>query len=146
LPYQFPCRHALLGPAPMPADAVTVEQPKHPMYALTTYELRDFRRDLERAIAYFDKQDPYPRHGLTCKPSSMTCWRSRRAGRGRPVPDDRPHDVSGLTTDELERARRDLAVSLALVDPDSPVRVPIVAQLSAIDTELAGRTGSGPDQ
>jgi hypothetical protein len=30
-----------------------VSQPKHPMYALTTYELRDYRRDLERAIAFY---------------------------------------------------------------------------------------------
>jgi hypothetical protein len=27
-----------------------VEQPKHPMHALTTYELRDYRRELEHAI------------------------------------------------------------------------------------------------
>lgn len=44
----------------MTAQPVTVEQPKHPLDALTTYELRDFRRDLERAIAFFDRQDPVP--------------------------------------------------------------------------------------
>ena len=54
----------------------------------------------------------------------------------------RPHDVSGLTAGELERARRELQASLALARPDSPVRVPILAHLSAIDAELAGR-GSG---
>jgi hypothetical protein len=32
---------------PMPADA---PQPPHPLYALTTYELKDYRRRLERAI------------------------------------------------------------------------------------------------
>jgi len=37
---------------------VTVDQPKHPLHALTTYELRDFRRELERTIAFFDRQDP----------------------------------------------------------------------------------------
>ncbi len=31
-------------------EPVTVTPPKHPVYALTTYELRDYRRDLERAI------------------------------------------------------------------------------------------------
>lgn len=31
----------------MPADA---PQPPHPLYALTTYELKDYRRLLERAI------------------------------------------------------------------------------------------------
>ena len=49
----------------------------------------------------------------------------------------RSHDVSELTATELERAKRDLAVSLALVRPDSPTRVPIMAQMSAIDTQIA---------
>jgi hypothetical protein len=43
----------------MPAEIVTAE-PKHPLHALTTYELRDYRRQLEKAIAFFDKQDPVP--------------------------------------------------------------------------------------
>ncbi len=55
------------------------------------------------------------------------------------MPDDRPHDVSGLTVSELERARRDLEVSLALAFPGSSVRVPILAELSAIDAELNQR-------
>lgn len=37
-----------------------VDQPKHPLPALTTYELRDYRRDLERAIAFLDRQTPVP--------------------------------------------------------------------------------------
>ncbi len=52
----------------------------------------------------------------------------------------RPHDVSTLTPRELEQARRELAASLALARPGSPVAVPILARLSAIDTELAART------
>ena len=55
------------------------------------------------------------------------------------MPDDRPHDVTGMTRAELERARRDLEVSLALAFPGSPVRAPILAQLSAIDAALAER-------
>jgi hypothetical protein len=61
----------------------------------------------------------------------------------------RIHDVSGLTAGELERARRDLQVSLSLAWPGSPVREPILAEMSAIDKELAGRTrttaGGTPD-
>ncbi len=34
----------------MPTEPVTVEPPKHPLPALTTYELRDRRHELERAI------------------------------------------------------------------------------------------------
>ena len=41
--------------------------------------------------------------------------------------------------------RRDLAASLALARPGSPARVPILAQITAIDAELAGRSGARPD-
>jgi len=34
----------------MAAEPAAVGPPKHPLYALTTYELRDRRRELERAI------------------------------------------------------------------------------------------------
>ena len=34
----------------MPAEPVPVTPPKHPLQALTSYELRDYRRLLERAI------------------------------------------------------------------------------------------------
>lgn len=58
----------------------------------------------------------------------------------------REHDVSGLTGPELERARRDLQISLALAWPGSPVREPILAQMSAIDAALAARPdGSAAD-
>jgi hypothetical protein len=53
----------------MTAPPQTVEQPKHPLHALTTFELRDFRRQLESAIAFFDHQNPVPpaRHRLQAK-------------------------------------------------------------------------------
>jgi hypothetical protein len=49
----------------MPSTAATqqipaVDQPKHPLHALTTYELTYYRRRLENAIAFLDKQDPVP--------------------------------------------------------------------------------------
>ena len=56
----------------------------------------------------------------------------------------RDHDVSHLTASELEQARRDLAVSLALVRPGSPACAPILAHMTAIDTELAQRTTQQP--
>lgn len=52
---------------------------------------------------------------------------------------DRAHDVSSLTVGELERARRDLEVSLVLAFPGSPVPVSILAHLSAIDAEMDQR-------
>jgi len=39
---------------------MTVDPPKHPLPALTTYEIRDHRRELEQAIAFFDRQTPVP--------------------------------------------------------------------------------------
>ena len=38
----------------------SVNQPKHPLPGLTTYELRNYRRDLETAIAFLDRQTPVP--------------------------------------------------------------------------------------
>jgi hypothetical protein len=60
------------------------------------------------------------------------------------MPDSRPHDVSGMTASELERARRDLLVSLTLAVPGSAVREPILAHISAIDAELAARASRRP--
>jgi hypothetical protein len=58
----------------------------------------------------------------------------------------RDHDVTALTGRELERARRELAASLALARPDSPICVPIMARMRAIDTELAQRSEGWPDE
>ena len=44
----------------MTAEPVNVQPPKHPLHAMTTFELRDYRRQLESAIAFFDRQDPVP--------------------------------------------------------------------------------------
>ena len=61
--------------------------------------------------------------------------------QGSPGPDaGRSHDVSGLTDAELERTRRELQASLAVARPGSAASVPILAHLSAINTELAGRS------
>jgi hypothetical protein len=51
----------------------------------------------------------------------------------------RDHDVTSLTGAELDDARRGLAVSLALARPGSPVRMPILARINAIDAELTVR-------
>jgi hypothetical protein len=41
-------------------QAPSINQPKHPLYAMTTYELRDYRHDLESAIDFFEDQVPVP--------------------------------------------------------------------------------------
>ena len=54
----------------------------------------------------------------------------------------RDHDVSQLTTAELELTMRELRANLSLISPDSPAHVPILAHMRAIDAELAGRAGN----
>ena len=54
----------------------------------------------------------------------------------------RDHDVTALTGRELEQAGRELAASLALARPDSTARIPIIARIRAIDTELATRAAT----
>jgi len=44
----------------MTTDPPAVEPPKHPLYALTTSELSEHRRQLELAIASCDGMDPVP--------------------------------------------------------------------------------------
>ena len=34
------------------------DQPQHPVHAMTTYELRDYRRRLERAVASYAENHP----------------------------------------------------------------------------------------
>ena len=59
------------------------------------------------------------------------------------MPDiNRPYEVRMLAPGQLERARRELRASLALARPDSPARVPIQAQLNAVEAELARRDAS----
>jgi len=54
----------------------------------------------------------------------------------------RDHDVSQLTTAELERAKRELQANLGMITSHSPAHVPIQAQMRAIDSELAERAKS----
>jgi hypothetical protein len=119
---------------PIPAEPVTVEPPKHPVHALTTYELCDYRRELERAITGIAPDTPV-QTDLRRKLNAVMAEQEDRARLAM-----RDHDVTGLTARQLKRAKRELAASLALVRQDSPARVPILAQMSAIETELAGRT------
>ena len=69
----------------MPAEPETVDQPKHPLHAMTTFELRDYRRQLESAIAFFDRQDPVPpaRHRLQAKLDAVTAEQDDRARLAR---------------------------------------------------------------
>lgn len=38
----------------------TVDRPLHPPHQMTTFELRDLRRQLESAVEWFSRQSPVP--------------------------------------------------------------------------------------
>ena len=64
-----------------PSDPPTVNQPKHPLHALTTFGLRDYRHQLERAIVFFDGLDPVPpaRAGLQVRLDAVLTEQDERA-------------------------------------------------------------------
>jgi len=67
----------------MPAEPAAVDQPKYPIHALTTFELRDYRKRLESAIASFSTKNPVPQardqlQGARRQGSRHRRWRAGR--------------------------------------------------------------------
>ncbi len=115
--------------------------PKHPVYALTTFELNERRSALERAIREILPDAAVPEY-LRSDLADVIAEQDERA-RIRQVNrrnDNQDHYcVRQLTTAELERAKRELQANLGLITVDSPARVPIQNHMRAIDAELAER-------
>jgi hypothetical protein len=65
--------------------------PPHPVSALTTSELAYYRRRLENALAYFDKQDPVPaaRAEVQAALAAVRAERDDRARLAAPARQDR---------------------------------------------------------
>jgi hypothetical protein len=70
----------------VPAEPVNVEPPKHPAAQMTTFELRDYRRQLESAVAFFDKKDPVPpaRRRLQARLDDVLAEQAERARLAHP--------------------------------------------------------------
>jgi hypothetical protein len=70
---------------PMSTTPVAIAQPKHPLHALATFELCDYRRQLEQAIASLDHQDPAPsaRAGLQARLDAVLTEQDERARLAR---------------------------------------------------------------
>jgi hypothetical protein len=131
-----------LGTRIMPGEPAAIQPLNHRLHTLTTYELKDRRRELERAITGIAPGAPV-QAALRRQLDAVIAEQEDRARP--PVPDlHRAHDVTGLSSGDLERVRRELTASLALTRPGSPARVPILAQMSAIDTELSERAAERP--
>jgi len=132
------------GPrAPYPAGqrttALTASPGEHCQIGqLATRELDLYGSQLARCLKALGTDAPI-RADVQRELATVRAEQDSRAKPGETRDPGRPHDASALTAVELERTRRELRASLALARPDSPTRVPILAHLSAIETELAER-------
>ncbi len=113
-----------------------------PVGRLTAAELDRYAHQLARCLKALDTRAPIRMHVqdelIAVRAEQDTCAAASEDPRRQP-------DVTRLTPGELERTRRELAASLALARPGSPVRAPIQAHLAAIDAELAARAAIQPD-
>jgi hypothetical protein len=66
----------------MTAQPLIPSQPKHPLHALTTHELRDYRRDLEHAIHRLASGDP-AHAGLRARLDAVIAEQQSRAQLAR---------------------------------------------------------------
>ena len=123
--------------------AATTEGHPRPVNQLSVHELDLYGNQLERCLKALGTDAPI-RADVQRELIAVHAARQSRAQTSQPRQPGQPRDVSGLTAGELERTRRELAANLALVRPDSPARGPVLAHISAIDTELARRTGQQP--
>ncbi len=104
---------------------------------LTADELDRYANQLTRCLKALDTRAPI-RTRVQHELADVRVEQDSRARTGQAAA-QRHYDAAGLTVGELERTRRELAASLALVRPGSPARAPIRAQMAAIDAELAAR-------
>lgn len=114
---------------------------KHPVYALTTYELSARRSALERAIGEIP-QGAHAPDGLRNDLDDVIAEQEQRARIRQVSRRNYAQDHYCLrqqTTADLERAKRELRANLGLMTTDSPARGPIQTHLRAIDAELAER-------
>jgi len=109
---------------------------------LTPGELDRYAHQLTRCLKALDTAAPI-RISVQDELAAVRAEQDTRAAAS-PGP-RRPPDVTGLAPGELERARRELAASLALARPGSPVRAPIQAHLDAIDAALAAGATPPPE-
>ena len=116
-----------------------MREDSRPVAQLTARELDLYGNQLTRCLKALGSTAPI-RAEVQRELATVRAEQDSRAAASEPGHVVRPRDVSGLTASELERTRRDLAANLALIRAGSPARAPILAHISAIDTELAGRT------
>lgn len=127
---------------PHPATTATPDDYRHRIVQLANRELDLYGNQLARCLQALGTNAPI-RADIQ---HELTTVRAEQASRASASEPGRLPDVSGLTSGELDRTRRELQASLALARPGSPMRGPILTQLAAIETELSGRTAGQPGQ
>jgi len=72
----------------VPTEPITVDRPPHPLAEMTTYELAGYRKDLQRAIAFFDRKTPVPaaRGALQAKLDAVIAEQDERRRIAHPNP------------------------------------------------------------
>lgn len=124
--------------------------PEYPIDQLADWELSDYRKLLEQALADETIGTAPIARALRAKLDEVLAeQRDRKANRSRPVvPPGSPvparaeaiaEQVAGMSGDELIAARRLMAASLGLTRRGSPILRPSEAYLAAVDAELARR-------
>jgi hypothetical protein len=133
-----PARNLDAAPGPLAAP----DDHRHRIVQLANRELDLYANQLARCLQALGTTAPI-RADIQRELGTV---RAEQVSRASAIELGRAPDVSELRPGELERARRELQASLALARPGSPMRGPILAHLSAIDTEQARRTaGQLPD-
>jgi len=133
-PYPAGQRHA--GVTAVPDDH------RHPIGQFPARELDLYGNQLARCLQALGTNAPI-RADIQ---RELATVRSELAARASASEPGRLPEVAGLTSGELDRTRRELQASLALARPGSPMRGPILAYLSTIETELSRRTAGQPGQ
>ena len=105
---------------------------------LTSGELDRYANQLARCLKALDTSAPI-RARIQHELAEVRGEQDTRARTDQHAATERHYDAAGLTVGELERTRRELATSLALARPGSPVRAPIQAQMAAIDAAIAAQ-------
>jgi hypothetical protein len=116
----------------------TVQPPDHPLHALTTFELSDYRRRLEAAIALAAAP---VQADLQARLDDVLAEQDDRA-RIAMLDDQRPEIVL-LTSGELDRYANQLTRCLKALDTSAPIRMRVQHELAEVRTEQNTRARTG---
>lgn len=127
----------------MTATTDTLKPPDHPLDQLTTFELNDYRRRLEAAIALASTQDfaAPVQAGLRARLGDVLAEQDDRARIAHA--DDHRAEITQLTAVELVRYANQLARCLKALDTRAPIRMRVQHELTEVRAEQDTRAATG---